>query len=761
MKTYKDLTDNQRIAIEIFYIISCDKKRVDSTSNDFGEVYINMYTKNIATILFRDFSAKLLKNDFLLFPRLGISLFKYGFLDSFETDVDGKKKTVYKINEYGISQVKKYIIPFEKTNSISLFIDNEIKILREFEEELLESGIERNLDKKIQKTFHTLNDIKEMVKNKPSYDNQQFKPILYLEIENVLASTLIDNYNKNITHIKTKQLSLENEIKNQADSKGGYIIFKNHRTNEVINVPKIPFIIWSINSNQYSTTPDRVFTLKHELMKQWKCLAGNNIKLPNDDKYHNDWIIGAGFDPHNFYHLLDTDYNWFSYLQMDFFSDYIMTENFNHSDDFTLISTDCELFKTEFKTVKALPKNINKKVKFPFYFKPFFQSNVSEFDSDSLNGFISAIAINNYEDSILDVALELSNNPYNLILTNNGTQAAHIINVAKEINVNIFEINCKPSELSYNSIYEISEIDGIFSIKMIASSDDFRTDNLIPLQDIEKVVNSQKLEISPKARNIAKLYTDGRFNIPPALISLGTKNNVSIFNNSMIARSCGSSEGSSSASFSGIFDSIILKDCNFKDSTKKVIDSFTSTRAKKYVKSLNIDLPKAGILFQEYKQAGFSCVAKSNMDTIDFEYLKNSCDIIVEGKSKTSKLTLNKSEYYYDNNNTDIDLYELKTIILEIETLLGFKNVEIEAIWSDNKWWIIQVINLNKNDTKEQSNFIDTIKKLEQIKILFNELELDKNISRKFNNESFSFSNSTIDSEINKIKEYELIGFIL
>jgi hypothetical protein len=138
-----------------------------------------------------------------------------------------------------------------------------------------------------------------------------------------------------------------------------------------------------------------------------------------------------------------------------------------------------------------------------------------------------------------------------------------------------------------------------------------------------------------------------------------------------------------------------------------------------------------------FSEEDYSKYVNGSDDTLD-DIISH---IIGVGKKTYNKCFMNKSELQKYSPEGEI----------------GYKENFFYSFQNLSDW----IYSNKQNDTKEQSNFIDTIKKLEHIKILFNELELDKNISRKFNNESFSFSNSTIDSEINKIKEYELIGFIL
>lgn len=54
-------------------------------------------------------------------------------------------------------------------------------------------------------------------------------------------------------------------------------------------VPRAPFVIWAFAKLSY---------LKMQ-MPEWKTISPSGMKMPLDDSNHTDWVIGAGFDPHD------------------------------------------------------------------------------------------------------------------------------------------------------------------------------------------------------------------------------------------------------------------------------------------------------------------------------------------------------------------------------------------------------------------------------------------------------------------------------
>lgn len=746
MNTYADLTKKEKIALELFYILGLLGD--DVNINKDGHEEFTMINKDIYNI-HTQMNARVLDNDSLVFPRFGTILEKEGFLDRVKNTAN-KNIKAYKINDYGTNQIIEYVIPFEETNKILPFVENELKLLEEFEDELLEAdGIEMKLDNKIGSIRKKLISTKNLCLTDKAVGEASLKPSVYCEIKHIAAAPLIKEHREKVEASRNYYISLKDEIIEQASKKGGFITFKNHITKEEIKVPKIPFLIWSINSNHHSTTPDRVYDLKHELLAQWEPLAGNNIKLQNDCEFHNDWIIGAGFNAREFYSLMDNSYNWFSYMTMNFYMEYVLNDNFDYKKEHTLESEDDIISNDDFKVYKALPKAINKDITFPFYFKPFYQADCSNFNIKDIKGFISAIAIKDYDESIIEIGLELSKNPYNLVLTNNGTKAAHIINVAKEIKLNILEVDCDVSKFKHNEIYEISEQEGFFNIRMISSSKSSTTRNNIPLQDLERISSYVECSVSSKAANIAKLYTSC-FNVPPAFCQVEIEKSSSIFSDKLIARSCGSNEGDVNASFSGIFKSIRLKENSYQTAIKDVVDSFTSSAAKKYAKALNVPLPKAGILFQEFKEASLSCVANSDIGKINFEYLHGACEGIVSGSKEVMSISLNQSSE--KEKSTPVEIYELRDIVNKIKKILGFQFIEVEAVHNNNKWWILQVLQKEIEHNERELELNNNISSLDEAKKLLITLGSKTNISSEFTDSVNNFIELEIIKERNKLE---------
>jgi phosphohistidine swiveling domain-containing protein len=59
-----------------------------------------------------------------------------------------------------------------------------------------------------------------------------------------------------------------------------------------VQVPKAPFLLWSlgdVRAEAFGVAPE------------WTRVSPPGMKMMNDNAYHNDWVIGAGFNPENFY----------------------------------------------------------------------------------------------------------------------------------------------------------------------------------------------------------------------------------------------------------------------------------------------------------------------------------------------------------------------------------------------------------------------------------------------------------------------------
>ncbi len=107
------------------------------------------------------------------------------------------------------------------------------------------------------------------------------RKILADKIKNEIAAKNIEKYRKIIIE--------------QANEKGGFLTIKASRSEAEFNVPKIPFLMWCLkhgNSPYYLS----------DLLPEWDTVSPCNLKMLGDDPIHSDWVIGAGFEPEDFYH---------------------------------------------------------------------------------------------------------------------------------------------------------------------------------------------------------------------------------------------------------------------------------------------------------------------------------------------------------------------------------------------------------------------------------------------------------------------------
>lgn len=97
---------------------------------------------------------------------------------------------------------------------------------------------------------------------------------------------------------------LRAEIEKQAGPKGGEgwmrlgvfndqdKIYKDDvQPDYYLDVPKQPFLIWALNGNHAA---------KLGVVKEWRPICPSGMKMMNDDRFHTDWVVGAGLDPARF-----------------------------------------------------------------------------------------------------------------------------------------------------------------------------------------------------------------------------------------------------------------------------------------------------------------------------------------------------------------------------------------------------------------------------------------------------------------------------
>lgn len=59
-----------------------------------------------------------------------------------------------------------------------------------------------------------------------------------------------------------------------------------------VDVPKLAFIHWALGQHD---------PVKLGICEAWDPVCTSGMKMINDDRYHSDWVVGAGFDPERFY----------------------------------------------------------------------------------------------------------------------------------------------------------------------------------------------------------------------------------------------------------------------------------------------------------------------------------------------------------------------------------------------------------------------------------------------------------------------------
>lgn len=108
----------------------------------------------------------------------------------------------------------------------------------------------------------------------PDYNAKKLKE----STKNSVLKKEVERLEKENKDLEENILKWKEEIVEQAKSKGGFIKFQFSKVR--YKIPKNPFIKWSCKKS----TVD------------WDCIAPQGLKMLNDDPYHTDWMIGAGFD---------------------------------------------------------------------------------------------------------------------------------------------------------------------------------------------------------------------------------------------------------------------------------------------------------------------------------------------------------------------------------------------------------------------------------------------------------------------------------
>lgn len=582
-------------------------------------------------------------------------------------------------------------------------LENTIQNIINFEDKIGGFYIKDSLYKELKK-------LEKIENNFNQFDLNEIKSII--DNANISLKEREDNQNK---IEQNKNLYIE-QVKNRAIEKGGFIVFKKPFDEDIsFKVAKIPFLIWCLYEPYKYKNYEIIEQTLNKLIEEWgKVISVSGEKLPNDNEYHSEWIRSLGIQPEEFYDFIEKKENdWFNNLCLwyaeDFrnyivynngeykgfvdFVDFFSLNNFVNNNpksldyDFTLLS----LYKnnSEFDDSIILSKsyNINEKTNFPIYFKALHENN-------NLEEIIKnkSVIVKNSDETVNEIAINLSDFTNSVIFTNNATKVAHLINISKDIELNVFYI--QEDLLKENCIYKLEKNGEIF---LIVDNENKNVNNIeIPLTNCEE--NFDNINISNKVKNIAKLYNLGFKHIPNGFLKIGEdKPNFSKkFYDSkkyqyinLIARSAGNTEGNSNATFSGLFHSELLtKNRENNDLIiDKIFNSFKKPYIEKYCKKVNVDIPKTAIFYQDFIKADESFVIKINEKNIYIESFVGGAENIVNGSNLTIKYNYNRGSN--DDFGTLINLLIKKCE--EVHTIFN-KNLECEVIMKDFTFYFVQVI---------------------------------------------------------------------
>jgi len=508
-------------------------------------------------------------------------------------------------------------------------------------------------------------------------------------------------------------------IKERADKKYGYIEFVNPFTNVTFKVAKLPFLMWCIGDTPYSHGKEKgdiLYDTRSKLSELWgETLSSSGEKLPNDDEFHNEWIRSLGLEPDNdFYKFIEKDENlWFHELtcayrhdyvdyisdEPDTFLNYIDVVSKENSEklyeelDLTMIMFRFKCIeenndKYHVNTLSAIPYNINKKTKFPIYFTPILEKEFGDDHSSNMEYVIKtrAIVVENSDESVNEIAINLSDFDNSLIFTRNASKTAHLINISSDLSLNIFYL-APTIDINVDCVYSIDEYGEIIKVAECGFSNP-----ALPLSTCGDIKNFKNLDVCDKVKNLSKLYNHG-YNVPDGFYILGKsipEINLKELYYPLIARSAGSSEGNKKASFSGMFKSVKIDISAIdygKGNITDVINSFDTPLVEKYASKMNVDVPKAGVFYQNYIEADRSFVIKTTSTGLYMETLLGEATGIVNGTKETEKY-----DVIYNEISEKSHYFELIKMVQEWCAILGSDSIEFEIVFKKDTYYIVQAI---------------------------------------------------------------------
>lgn len=512
-----------------------------------------------------------------------------------------------------------------------------------------------NLDKKlfefaVQTPQESINNIQVIEKTTYlecrgfSFDLQK-KGMDYERAEIVSPYDLEHEEEERLEELKNQISNIEYEVKTKANNFLGFkdiVVY-----GETYKVPFAPFLLWQ--SMAYGRLHELIPTLEKGYGEP---ASPRNLKQKGDSKYHNDWVIGSGMDHEKYYEIyrdkdsgLDDEINR---LFGDFLGD---------------IDTNVQIMnlkKEENDIIFVQPK-------------PKFTSEVVDGD---------CILIERGSEKDIEDILTITESGNGVVLTENFTEVAHIVNNAVELDFSMFNINALSQTLRHlpeETIYTIDTKLNVFT-RFISKG---------------KTLSNLK-EGNGKAHTLAHLRNNGILTLDG--IYLDDIENLTLnlkFNEdnplTFIVRSSGEEEGGSIKA-SGIFKSIkVTTEEELKNAIKEVWDSFSSKIAQTYLKRLGktVEDIKPGILIQPFIKAEKSFVMKQKDGKTIISVFEGDCENIVNGNDNVQSETfdLNEEMIY-------TDLKEVTKVYKSIQNILKTDNIECEFIEKDGKIYTLQAMKI-------------------------------------------------------------------
>lgn len=123
------------------------------------------------------------------------------------------------------------------------------------------------------------------------------------EYETEPSFKLCEDYEEKSKHLGLDLFDIQKRVNAQAKRKGGFVEFT--YKDITYKIPKIPLLAWAYRDCQHTNK----YTINGET---WYPVSADSIKTDEDNPYHSDWWIGAGF-PLSIYELAYRGHNFASF----------------------------------------------------------------------------------------------------------------------------------------------------------------------------------------------------------------------------------------------------------------------------------------------------------------------------------------------------------------------------------------------------------------------------------------------------------------